>query len=125
MSVGEGIGTTLVAGTSGFNAKITAVDGGPTRGSIETTHLGTTSTKSFIAASLYDAGEFSITVQHDPTISVPIDAVAETWTIDWGGSGSVWSFSGFLTDYSAGATISEELMEATFTVKATGPISGI
>lgn len=125
MAAGDGLGTTVTFGSSGFSANILSVDGpSVTRDPIETTHMGTTVTKSFIMSSLYDGGEVTLTVQHDATIAVPISGALETITIDWGGLGSNDSFSGGVTAYTASATVGE-LMEGSMTIKAAGAITGI
>lgn len=125
MAVGVGDGTTVAFGTSGFTANIISVNGpSPTRQSIDQSHLGSSGWKTFLASGLVDGGEMSMTIQYDPTVSIPISAVAETVTIDPAGTGSTLSFTGFLT----GATHSFELdalMQADITVKVSGPITGI
>lgn len=123
MAINDGHGTTITFGTSGFSMNLITV-GGPSleRASIPTTHMGTTTAHSSIPASLYDTGSVDITFQFDPATTVPIDQAAETITINWAGSGDTWSFSGYMTNFSPGAS-SGELMEASCTLKATGSLT--
>ena len=125
MAVGSGDGTTIAFGTSGFAAELLSVNGpNPTRAALPSTHLGTTSWKTFIAAALVDPGDISITIQYDPTVSIPISAVEETITVDPAGSGSTLSFTGFLT--SAGHSFEvEAMMQADISIQITGAITGI
>lgn len=128
--VDVGTGTSLVFGTSGFNAYITNVSGpGITREAIETTHLGTTGGKTFIPGDLYDGGELTLDVMHDPSITVPMLAgnQPETITITYPtpagmSSGATWSFSGFMTNYEPTAPL-EDKMTATVTIKLTGNLT--
>lgn len=120
-----GIGTTVTFGTSSFSANIISVSGpGSSREAVETTHLGTTTAKTFVPSDLIDGGEMSMTIQHDGTLDPPENAAAETITIDWGGAGTgeKWTFSGFVTAYEPSAEI-EEVMTADMTVKVTGDIT--
>ena len=120
-----GTGTTITFGTSGFSANIMSVDGpGITREAIETTHMGTTTAKTFIPADLIDGGEMSFTMQFDGALDPPTDAAAETITIDWGGAGTgeKWTFSGFMTGFNPSSPL-EELMTASATLKVTGDVT--
>lgn len=122
MADGVGDGTTITWGSSGFAANIVSVDGpSVTIEPVESTHLGSTGWKSFLASTLKDGGELSLTVNHDAGLSVP--TASETITIDWGGLGNTWVFSGITTGYTPGASINE-IMTATMTIKVTGTITG-
>lgn len=60
----QGTGTSVVFATTGFQTGITItsiVPSGMSRGSVETTHLGTTVARTFEPEDLYDGGEWSIT----------------------------------------------------------------
>lgn len=123
----EGIGTTITFGTTGFSANLLDVSGPSIeRGSIETTHMGTTLAKTFIAEQLYDPGGVDITIEFNGGDIPPAKSstATETITIDWAGAtgSGTWSFSGFMTNYQPTAAIGER-MQATATIKATGPIS--
>lgn len=123
MAFDLGIGTTIVFGTSGFSADILSIDGWDrTREKIETTHMGTTSEKTFTPSALSDPGELSLTIHFLGSEAEPIGLVPETITIDWGGSGNTWSGSGFVTSYSPQAPI-EDRMTASMTIAFSGAIS--
>ena len=78
----EGLGTTIVFGTSGFNANLLSLDGPSlTREAIDSSHMGTTTNMTFIPAGLSDGGEISGEWEFDAGLTPPIDAVAETITI--------------------------------------------
>ena len=67
MSV-DGSGSTITF--SGFTAEVTGINfSGMERAVLESTHLGTTDAKEYIAAKLYDAGEVSVefNVNNDQT----------------------------------------------------------
>jgi hypothetical protein len=123
----DGHGTTITFGTSGFSANLIDVSGPSVeRGSIDTTHMATASALTFIPADLYDPGGVELTFEFNGADNPPIDAVAETITIDWAGASGTgnWSGSGFMTNYKPGATIGER-MTATATLKLTGPLSPV
>lgn len=125
MAAGVGDGTTVTFGTTGFSANIVDIDGpGVTRAAVDGRHLGTSGYITFAPSGILDGGEMSMTVHHDPALTVPDTNAAETITIDWAASGNTWSFSGFMTGYSPGARL-EEYMTATMTVKVAGTITGI
>jgi len=121
----DGHGTTVTFGTSGFSANLISVDGpSMERGSIDSTHMGTTAAHSKIPAALYDGGQVNLTIEHDGSDDPPIDQAVETIAIDWGGQGAgyIESFSGFMTNYSRNAAIGER-MQATATLQVTGEVS--
>jgi hypothetical protein len=122
-----GTGTTVTFGTSSFTADIIEITPpGPDRESIDITHMGTTGQKVFMPADLPDWGEFSMTIQFDPSVD-PATAltvtIPEEITIAFGasGAGSI-SFKGFMTGYEPAAPM-EELMTAEVTVKVSGSVS--
>jgi len=125
MAVGVGDGTTVTFGTSGFSMYYMDISGPDLqRGFVDTSHLGSSGWKSFQPSGLIDGGTVTIQVQHDPAIDIAsaMDDAAETITIDWGGDGDTYVFSGFITGYSPGARL-DELMEATLTIKVTGTVT--
>ena len=125
MAVGVGDGTTITFGTSGFSMYYMDISGPDfQRGFVDTSHLGSSGWKSFLPSGLIDGGSVTIQVQHDPAIDIAgfMDNDAETITIDWGGSGDTYVFSGFGTGYTPGAKL-DELMNATLTLKVTGTVT--
>jgi hypothetical protein len=125
MEARDGHGTTIVFGTTGFAAHLLGVDGpNVDRGDIETTHMGTDTAKTFIPQALYDPGEVTLEIEHEADLNPPIEADSETITIDWGGLGSTWSFTGYMKSYKPSAKIGEK-MTASITLKASGVVTGI
>lgn len=125
MAVAVGDGTTITFGTSGFNANIISISGpDSTRSSVDTSHLGSSGWMTFLASGLVDGGTVSLEIQYDPTITMPIAAVAETVTIDPAGSGQTLVFSAFATA-TGHSFVRDELMTATMELKVTGAITGI
>lgn len=122
-----GTGITIAFGTSGFAPYILSLDGiGYARDVVETTHLGTTGGKEFRPGDLYDAGELTMTVAHDPSISPPMLAVQQaevvtvTWPIPSGlTTGATWVCNGFMSNYQATGPL-EDKMTASVTVKLSG-----
>jgi len=125
MAANVGTGTTVTFGTSSFTADVLSVSrSGITRESIETTHLGTATARTFMVGDLYDAGELSMEIAWIGSLDPPYDGVAETITIDYAGAGSGhrWAASGFITSLEMTAGI-EERMTATITIKYSGTIT--
>jgi len=114
-------GTTITFET-GFFAEILNVDwDGPNREHIETTHMGTTTARTFKPKDLYDAGEITVELAFNPADDPPIDQAAETCTITWP-DGTTWAASAFLTGYSVSGPL-EDKMTATAVLKCTGEIT--
>ena len=117
-----GTGITVVFGTSGFAMNIMNVSGpSMSRESLETTHQGTTTARTFVPSSLYDGGEVTLDLQYDPDIAVPISGAVETVTITWP-SADTSAFSAFVTSFEPTANL-EEIEEATCTLKVTGEVT--
>lgn len=128
--VDVGTGASISFGTSGFSAYITEISGpGLTRDPVETTHLGTTGGKTFRPGDLYDGGEVTLSVMHDPSITPPMTSnqQAETITITCPipsglTTGATWVFSGFMTNYNPTLPL-EDKMTASVTIKVTGSLA--
>lgn len=117
-----GTGLSINFGTSGFDANITSVSAdGLTRESIDTTHLGTTTARTFMPSDLIDAGTLTLEIQFDPTDSVPVKQAAETITITFP-DGTTWAFSGFATSYSW-TSGTEELQTGSLQIKISGDVT--
>jgi hypothetical protein len=123
-----GTGTSIAFQTTGFAAFIMGVDGpDQSRESIDTTHLGTTGSKTFRPGDLVDNGELSLDIAFDPDLTIPIAAAVETVVITFPvpagkTTGAQWSFSAFCTGHSAAIPL-EEKMTAKMTLKITGAIT--
>lgn len=126
MSVGVGDTTTVVYGTSAFAANVIDINGpSATRTTVDSTHLGTAAGyKTKLLSNFVDGGTASMTVQHDANLTVPIDQALETITIDWGGIGDTWSFSGAMTGYSPRAEV-DGIMTADVEIVISGAITGM
>lgn len=128
MPVDNGTGASITFGTSSFTANITAINGESIeRASIETSHLGTTTARTFIPGDLFDPGSISLDIQFDPDTEPPWNGATETVTITFplssaGTTAADWEASGFMTSFDYGVPL-EELMTGTMTVKLTGDIT--
>ena len=125
MASADGQGSTITFGTSSFAAELIDIDGPEeSRGVIESTHMGTTSTKTFIPTELIDNGTVTMTVVFDATNdNSPISGATETVTIVYGGvGGPSWAFSAFCINYKPQAAMGER-MTATIELKITGAIT--
>jgi hypothetical protein len=130
MAVDVGTGTTLTGGTSGWTSPILSIEVSDiSRESVETSHLGTTTAKTFMPGDLYDPGsiELEILFDTDNVSSVglpPISAAAETWTITFPipsglATGATAAGSGFLTGWGWSIPL-EDRVTGTVTLKMTG-----
>jgi hypothetical protein len=123
MACDLGTGTTITFGTSSFAFELLEVnESGESREAIDCTHMGTSATRAFVPGDLTDGGSITVRGHYTGAQDPPIDAAAETITIDWGGSGLTCAFSGFMTNFAAGAQI-EEKMEFTAEIKVAGAIT--
>lgn len=124
MAVDTGHGTTVTWGTSTtLNAlKVVSVSvNGYTVEDVNTSHMGTTGTRTYQASDLIEGGDFTIVYQYDPAVDITVGGANETCTIDWGGTGNTSACSAYRksVDFSADSD-SGELMLATVVVKAAG-----
>jgi hypothetical protein len=118
----QGYGITITF-ASGFLAEILDVKPpAHSRESVELTHAGTTKAKEFEPEKLYDAGEMSVDIAFDPSVSPPIDADPETVTITYP-DGSTWAFEGFMTNYEPSVPIGAEQATASVTIKVSGEVT--
>ena len=135
MAVGvpdDGLGATLTLGTSTWeaNAVITSITPDAiTREALDTTHLGTTTAKTFIPTDLRDNGGFSVEFIADAANTVcPPMSTAETVTITYpppSGStnGATISGSAFCVEYTPQSAAPGELMKGSAKWKWTGNIT--
>jgi len=122
-----GTGTVVTFGTSSWSPQSVEVDPVSfSRPALDTTHLGTTTARTYMAGDLYDGGEMTMRGHFDPAASLPpIDQAAETITIDFSGAGAgtfEYSGTGFMTAFDATA-VEENVMSFTATIKWTGAIT--
>ena len=119
MATDIGTGATITFGTSGFTAEITNMDHGDMgREAIDTSHLGTTTARTFMPGDLYDPGSLTLDIHFDNANDPPLTGAAETITITFPDA-STRSGSGFVTGYSYSVPL-EDKMTAQMTVKFSG-----
>lgn len=137
MAADQGTGTTIVwSGSGGHPVWHTAsgtvtfldVSGTHTRDVVETTHLGTTTSRTFEPADLYDPGEITITADFDATnwktaatSNFLLGTGTDTVTITMP-NGSV-AGSMFCTSLNWGPIAVNERMQVNFTMKVTGDLT--
>lgn len=115
-------GFTIAFGTSGFTAQILDVTPpGSERESIETSHQGTVTWKTFLPADLVNNGELEFTGHHNPDTDPPIDGATEQVTLTFP-SDATWVFQGFMTGYKPSWPF-EDKGVFTATIKVTGAIT--
>jgi len=108
---------------TGFLAELIDVTPpGASRGSVQTSHQGTTdNAHTFTPTKLVDWGEFGAEIGFDPGADPPIDSDAEEITLTFP-SGETWVFDGFMTGYEPSAPL-EDRMTATCTIKVSGLVA--
>lgn len=119
--VGTGLAITF---SSGFLAEMYDFQhSGLERASIPSSTFATTGGMTFEAGKLYDPGEISGTIHHDPTALPPIADVAETVTVTYPDAGAAtWAASGFMTAYEQTAELEDRIV-ANVTIKLSGAIT--
>lgn len=130
MSVDQGFGASITF-DSGFFANILSISHrGITREAVPTTHSGTTNGfKTFTPSDLIDWGELDVRIQFNKNSRPPIDDAAETCTVTFPlaageSSAATWAATAFMTNFEyTNETISDELMEATCTLKFSADVT--
>lgn len=129
----EGIATTVTIGAVAFTDTLllrsVSWNGAYGRETMDTSHMGTTTARTFLGEQLYNAGEIELTFLYGAgitfaglnTAAAAAEASHPAVAIAFGG-GSVKTVNGICTGISFGAAIGE-LMEFTMTLKASGVIS--
>ncbi len=125
MASATGMGTTIAFGTqTTFTPEVVSVShNGVTVEDVETSHMGTTGSKTYIAADLKEGGELSFDIHFLGSQNPTIGAAPETVTVDWSGAGDTWTFSGYIKSFSASANMGPELMSGTIVVKCAGAVT--
>ena len=123
-----GTGATVEFLTSSFSASIMSVShSGISRPAIDTTHLGTSTARTFIPGDLYNPGQLVLSIEFDPNDNIPISAAAETIRLTYplrsGQSvAAKVSATGFITDASRTVPL-EDKMTSEITIKFSGPLT--
>ena len=125
MAATVGTGATITFST-GFFAEILAINSADwSREVIETTHMGTTTARTFTPSTLYDSGTFSVELLMVPgtTPVTPMTAAAETVTVTFPDVGTAtYAASGFMTEFSYSIPLGDRIT-ATASIKFTGAIT--
>ena len=124
-----GDGATIAFGTSSFTGSFkTLQHTGVSRASVETTHLGTSTAKTFMPGDLYDPGEISGSLSYDPDSQPPFSGATETVTLTVplpaGGTTAAKVAAGwFITQFDDPSLENDNEMIASITVKLTGALT--
>jgi len=133
--IGTGIAVTF--GTSGFSAELTAINswGNLVREAIETTKLSVTTpagaawgNRTYKPSIAVDPGELDMTFKVDPDLTPLINSTEETLTLTWPlqtgqATSTIWSGTGFCTDYSIEGMTLDNLVVIQMKFKMTGEMS--
>jgi hypothetical protein len=113
---------TTIAFSTGFFAEILSFNTPRvTRPAIESTHMGTTTTRTKEPADLSDTAPMRVRLAFDPGKIPPINSAKEQIVITFKG-GDVWRFTGFMSDYGADAQV-DNRMEADAEITPCGAIT--
>ena len=118
------VGTGATISGSGQTGNVLSISwSGISRPAVDTTHLGTTTARTFMPGDLYDPGELTVEFQldSDQTWGTTIAAEAATITITFADA-ETWAASGFMTSLEASVPL-EDVMTVTATYKLTGAIT--
>lgn len=126
-----GTGASLTFGSSFVVEVLDIKHGGMERASIDSSHLGTSSARTFIPGKLYDPGETTVEClwdadAEDPTalLTATSTTVTITFPIPSGRSaGATLTGNGFLRAVSEIAVPLEDKMTMTYSIKWTGTVS--
>ncbi len=123
----EGTGATITFGTTGVSLEATSIQSaGIAWSSIETTHLGTATAKTFMRGDLYDPGTVNVNFNTDPdSLDTLIGAAAsETITITYTDTPAATEAStGFIMSIDPSTHEVDSVVSGSLTVKRTGAIT--
>lgn len=113
-----------IAFSSGFLAEILEITPpGPSRPSIKTSHMLTTTADTFIPGDLADWGELVVEIAYFPATKPPINAATGSIVITFTDSAaSTWTFNGFMTGFEAGVPM-EDRATGTARIKVSGDVT--
>lgn len=125
MATDVGTGTTLTF--SGLDAQLELLSvehSGFSTVSVDTTHMGTSTARTFIPGNLYDPGILTCEFNWEPAHDVPTIAIDTSGVVDYAGVGATdtWTFDGFLMDFTINSPL-EDKMTATAVIKLTGAVA--
>ena len=115
---------TTITHTGIGSAEVLDISGpGISREAIDTTHLGTTTAKTYLNGKLYDGGEITVQVALLPSSIPGISSDASSCVIAWADSASSsWTFDAFVTGVEPAAEV-EGKATSSITLKVTGAIT--
>jgi hypothetical protein len=126
------IGTGATLTYAGLTANLMSVEvSGVAREAIESSHLGTTTARTFVVGDLYDPGTIEAEIQYDtedPMTNMAVyDDAASVLTLTFplatgDATAATLAASAFVVDHSISVGL-EELVTATFTFKLSGAIT--
>ena len=125
-----GTGASLALTTSGWTPQITEMNwGGIDREMVETTHLATTTAKTYLPGDLYDPGELSLSVFYEPGNEPPTNGALETVTLTFPLNtaqsvdvAATLAGSAAMTSFSFGVPL-EDMITADVSFKFSGPLT--
>lgn len=116
------VGTGTLVTYGGFTMELLNVaHNGISRGSVQTSHMGTTVSHTYMPTDLYDPGQIVLEVHFKTTEAPPITAPASTLTVTFPDS-ETWLAPAFLQDFEYTDPL-EEKMTATATFKVSDAIT--
>lgn len=128
-------GTTIVFGTSSFDAEVVGYGlSGQSRTMIDTTHLGTAApsantihNRTFLPSDISDPGELTLDIHFNPENLPPINGPLETITLTFplasgDSTPTIYTFSGAVSGFEETSALDDK-MTATMTVKISGAIT--
>lgn len=121
----KGFGTEVTFGTSSFAGVYTEISGSDndTRNDLDVSHMGTTGGyREYEPGGLLEGGEFTMRILWDGTLDPPSTGAAENITIDFGGAGVSWAFSGYVKGVTPTVPL-DDVMMCDITVKVAGAIT--
>jgi len=122
----NGTGATVGNGTASF---LIAAVNGPDQSiaDINTSHLGTTGSHTYIAGDLVENGAVSLDVLYDPGTAITLGGATTQWTITFPmrtgqATAANLQFAGYINAYSPSIPL-EDKMTATVGIKVAGPVT--
>lgn len=118
-----------MVGNAATHYKVNSISlGGVSRDVVDASHLLTTGGKQFIASEIYDPGELSLEIHHDPSIN-PLNLLTNVSTnqacvitfANGGNTTTVWSAFGFASSFEASVP-KDDIMTGTLTIKLSGDL---
>jgi len=107
-------GATVTFGTSGFTVYLDSFSvGGTGREAIDTSHMGTTGSRTFSPGKLFDEGTLTLNGHCNPDNTPPKTGAAETITITWPleegeSTAAEWEAECFVTAYDFDAPMEDK-----------------